>query len=88
MHSRHRARRTGMIARIPFLGLLVSALSAQVGESQGRGFGFPGDWTLEGGGTSGIIIDNNSRSGQASSIYFSTETAPLNAVKLTQQNLN
>jgi hypothetical protein len=42
----------------------------------------------EGGGRSGIIIDNNSLSGQASSIYFSTETGPLNAVKLTQQNLN
>jgi hypothetical protein len=42
----------------------------------------------ENGGASGIIVDNNSSSGQASSIYFSTEGAPLNAVKLTQQNLN
>jgi hypothetical protein len=45
MHSRHCARRAGMIAGISFLGLLVSALSAQVGESQGRGMGFPEDWT-------------------------------------------
>jgi hypothetical protein len=40
------------------------------------------------GGASGIIVDNNSLQGQASSIYFSTEGMPLNAVKLTQQNLN
>jgi hypothetical protein len=40
------------------------------------------------GGASGIIVDNNSNAGQASSIYFSTESAPYNAVKLTQQNLN
>ena len=40
------------------------------------------------GGTSGIIVDNNSTQGQASSIYFSTEGAPLSAVKLTQQGLN
>ncbi|MGC2194523.1 MAG: hypothetical protein WA628_07600 [Terriglobales bacterium] len=40
------------------------------------------------GGTSGIIIDNNyvTKDG-GSSIYFSTEAAPLNAVKLTQQGL-
>jgi hypothetical protein len=137
MHARHCARRAGMIARISFLGLLVSPLSAQVGESQGRGMGFSGTaarcgpvteffnqnvgggtdlifWSVtrncisgangcvmslangvagpnspgEGGGASGIIIDNNSLSGQASSIYFSTETVPLNAAKLTQQNLN
>jgi hypothetical protein len=40
------------------------------------------------GGTSGIIVDNNSTSGQAHSIYFSTEGSPLNAVKLTQDLLN
>ena len=40
------------------------------------------------GGASGIIVDNNSTQQQASSIYFSTEGAPLNAVKLTQRNLN
>jgi hypothetical protein len=39
-------------------------------------------------GASGIIVDNNSLAGQASSIYFGTEGAPLNAVKLTQQGLN
>jgi hypothetical protein len=42
----------------------------------------------ENGGASGIIVDNNSTMGQASSIYFSTEAAPLNSVKLTQQGLN
>jgi hypothetical protein len=42
----------------------------------------------ESGGTSGIIVDNNSTSGQASSIYFATAAAPLGAVKLTQQGLN
>ena len=40
------------------------------------------------GGASGIIVDNNSTAGAASSIYFSTEANPLNAVKLTQQGLN
>lgn len=40
------------------------------------------------GGASGIIVDNNSTAGGASSIYFSTEQVPLNAVKLTQQGLN
>jgi len=40
------------------------------------------------GGASGIIVDNNSLAGQASSIYFSTEGGTQNAVKLTQQNLN
>ena len=40
------------------------------------------------GGASGIIVDNNSTSGQAHSIYFSTEGSPLNAVKLTQDLLN
>jgi hypothetical protein len=40
------------------------------------------------GGTSGIIIDNNyvTKDG-GSSIHFSTEAMPLNAVKLTQQGL-
>ncbi len=40
------------------------------------------------GGASGIIVDNNSTAGAASSIYFTTEQNPLNAVKLTQQGLN
>ena len=40
------------------------------------------------GGASGIIVDNNSTAGAASSIYFSTEANTLNAVKLTQQGLN
>jgi len=40
------------------------------------------------GGASGIIVDNNSTVGAASSIYFTTEQNPLNAVKLTQQGLN
>jgi hypothetical protein len=40
------------------------------------------------GGASGIIVDNNSTAGAASSIYFSTEANILNAVKLTQQGLN
>lgn len=44
--------------------------------------------TRANGGVSGIVIDNNSPLGQASSIHFSTEGAPLNAVKLTQQGLN
>jgi len=44
--------------------------------------------TAESGGASGIIVDNNSTQGQASTIYFSTETNVLNAVKLTQQFLN
>jgi len=42
----------------------------------------------ENGGTSGIIIDNNSTQGGASSIYFSSQQNPRNAVKLTQLNLN
>jgi hypothetical protein len=51
--------------------------------------GVPGpNSPVEGGGASGIIVDNNSTQGQASSIYFSTESGALNAVKLTQQNLN
>jgi hypothetical protein len=48
-------------------------------------------WTTpakEIGGASGIIVDNNSTAGAASSIYFTTEQNPLNAVKLTQQGLN
>jgi hypothetical protein len=40
------------------------------------------------GGTSGIIVDNNSTAGQASSIHFCTQNAPNNAVKLTQTGLN
>jgi len=40
------------------------------------------------GGASGTIVDNYSTAGAASSIYFSTEQNPLNAVKLTQQGLN
>lgn len=50
--------------------------------------GAPGLTSAQVGGTSGIIIDNNSTMGQASSIYFSTEGVPLNAVKLTQAGLN
>jgi hypothetical protein len=40
------------------------------------------------GGSSGIVIDNDyvTMTG-GSSIYFSTEANPLNAVKLTQQGL-
>lgn len=45
MHPRCWALRTRKLAQISFLGLLVSTLSAQVGESRGRGFGFPEDWT-------------------------------------------
>ena len=41
----------------------------------------------EGGGTSSIIIDNQSTAGQASSIYFTNLGAPGNAVKLTQNGL-
>ena len=40
------------------------------------------------GGTSAIIIDNNSTAGQASSIYFTDEANPGSAVKLTQNGLN
>ena len=47
---------------------------------------------IEEGGTSGIIIDNDSTANQASSIYFSTEGASTagtySAVKLGQLNLN
>lgn len=54
-----------------------------------RANGVPGPNSLqEYGGASGIVVDNNSLQGQASSIYFSTGFAPYNAVKLTQQNLN
>src|SRR5579862_9531801 len=45
MHPRCWALRTRKLAQISFLGLLVSTLSAKVGESRGRGFGFPEDWT-------------------------------------------
>ena len=40
------------------------------------------------GGTSAIIIDNNSTAGQASSIYFTDEANSGSAVKLTQNGLN
>jgi hypothetical protein len=40
----------------------------------------------ESGGTSGIIVDNNSASANASSFYFSTLTGHA-AVKLTQSAL-
>jgi hypothetical protein len=42
----------------------------------------------EPGGTSAIIIDNNSTLGQASSIYFTNQADPKAAVKLTQNGLN
>jgi len=38
-------------------------------------------------GTSVIIVDNISNSGQASSIYFTPQGAPRRAVKLTQNGL-
>ena len=41
----------------------------------------------EAGGTSAIIIDNNSTAGQASSIYFTDQGDPKGAVKLTQNGL-
>jgi hypothetical protein len=41
----------------------------------------------EGNGPSGIVIDNQSSAGQASSIYFSNENTSANAVKLTQSTL-
>lgn len=41
----------------------------------------------QGGGTSSIIVDNQSTAGQASSIYFTNLAAPGNAVKLTQSGL-
>ena len=41
----------------------------------------------EPGGTSGIVIDNSSTAGQASSIYFSVQRNPFGAVKLTQNGL-
>lgn len=41
----------------------------------------------QGGGTSGIVVDNQSTAGQASSIYFTNLGAPGNAVKLTQNGL-
>ena len=44
MHRRHLASRSGKIAQVLFLGFLVSALSAQLGQSQ-RKIGFPEDWT-------------------------------------------
>ena len=42
----------------------------------------------EAGGTSAIIIDNNSTAGQASNIYFTDQANPGSAVKLTQNGLN
>jgi hypothetical protein len=41
----------------------------------------------ETGGTSSIVMDNESLSGQASSIYFTTLAAPNRAVKVTQSGL-
>lgn len=41
----------------------------------------------EGGGTSGVVVDNQSTAGQASSIYFTNLAAPGRAVKLTQSGL-
>ncbi len=50
--------------------------------------GSPQASVQESGGTSGIVIDNTYvTSTGGSSIYFSTEANPLNAVKLTQQGL-
>ena len=40
------------------------------------------------GGTSAIIIDNNSTAGQASNIYFTDQANAGSAVKLTQNGLN
>jgi hypothetical protein len=40
------------------------------------------------GGSSGIVVDNFSTAGQASSIYFSGTRAPNLAIKLTQNGLN
>lgn len=42
----------------------------------------------EAGGTSGIVIDNQSTAGQASSIYFTNEPTAASAIKLTQSGLN
>jgi hypothetical protein len=41
----------------------------------------------EAGGTSGIVVDNSSPAGQASSIYFSSQRLPFLAIKLTQNGL-
>jgi len=41
----------------------------------------------EAGGTSGIVVDNVSTAGQASSIYFSSQRLPFLAIKLTQNGL-
>jgi len=40
------------------------------------------------GGTSGIIVDNNSSLTEASSIYYATKTGGANLVKATQSGLN
>jgi len=42
----------------------------------------------ETGGTSAVIVDNNSTTSQASSIYFANEGGPLRVVKATQSGLN
>jgi len=42
----------------------------------------------EAGGTSGIVIDNESTAGQASSIYFTNEPTAASAIKVTQSGLN
>jgi hypothetical protein len=49
--------------------------------------GLAGASTFEGNGTSGIVVDNVSSSGQASSIYFAVPQLQ-GAVKLTQSGLN
>jgi hypothetical protein len=50
--------------------------------------GFAGTATEGTLGTSGIVIDNSSASGQASSMYFGTLGGTNTAVKLTQAGLN
>jgi hypothetical protein len=50
--------------------------------------GTPPAPVAESGGTSAIVIDNESTAGQASSIYFANQATAGSAVKLTQTGLN
>ena len=46
------------------------------------------DSLTEAGGTSGIVVDNISLAKEASSIYFTSQRLPFQAVKALQNGLN
>jgi len=73
-----------------FLGLTIDCFGANtvgcIFVHQSQGTAPPA--VSENGGTSGIVIDNQSTVGQASSIYFTNQATAGSAIKLTQSGLN